>query len=48
MTSVDTAAITTSGVPQNQAVLIPGEGIVAYTGIYILMTNQTGVTIFYG
>jgi len=48
MTSVDTAALTTSGVPQNQAVLIPGEGIVAYTGMYILMSNQTGVTIYYG
>ena len=48
MTSVDTAALTTSGVPQNQNVLLPGEGIVAYTGIYALMTNQTSLTIFYG
>ena len=48
MTSIDTAAITTSGVPQNQNVLIPGEGILAYNGMYILQTNQTGVTIFYG
>ena len=48
ITSIDTAALTTSGVPQNQNVLLPGEGIVAYTGIYALMTNQTGLTIFYG
>jgi hypothetical protein len=48
MTSVDTAALTTSGVPQNNSVLIPGEGIVAYNGIYILLANQTDVTIFYG
>ena len=48
MTSIDTAALTTSGVPQNQNVLIPGEGILAYNGMYILQTNQTGVTIFYG
>lgn len=48
MTSVDTAALTTSGVPQNQNALLPGEGILAYTGMYILMTSQTGLTIFYG
>ena len=48
MTSVDTAALTTSGVPQNGNMLIPGEGVLAYTGMYILQTNQTGVTIFYG
>ena len=48
LTSIDTAALTTSGVPQNQNVLLPGEGILAVNGIYILQTNQTGVTIFYG
>ena len=48
LTSVDTSALTTSGVPQNQNVLIPGEGVIAYNAMYILMTNQTGVTIFYG
>jgi len=48
LTSVDTAALTTSGVPQNQNVLIPGEGVIAYNAMYILITNQTGVTIFYG
>ena len=48
MTTVDTAALTTSGVPQNNSVLIPGEGIVAYNGIYALLSNQTDVTIFYG
>jgi hypothetical protein len=29
-------------------IVIPGEGIIAKTGIYIQMTNQTNVTIFYG
>ena len=48
ITTVDTSALTTSGVPQNNSVLIPGEGIVAYTGIYALLSNQTDVTIFYG
>jgi hypothetical protein len=49
MTSIDTAALTTSGVPQNMNVLLPGEGIMAYKGgIYALMSNQTGLTIFYG
>lgn len=28
--------------------LIPGEGILARTGIYAQLTNQAGVTIFYG
>jgi hypothetical protein len=28
--------------------LIPGEGILARTGIYAQLTSQTGVTIFYG
>ena len=28
--------------------LIPGDGIVARNGIYGQMTNQTGLTIFYG
>jgi len=28
--------------------IIPGEGILARNGIYIQMTNQTNVTIFYG
>ena len=46
--SVDTAALTTSGVPQNQTMLIPGEGMICNTGIYGQLYNQTGVTIFYG
>lgn len=46
--SVDTAALTTSGVPQNQSLLIPGEGLICINGIYGQLTNQTGVTIFYG
>ena len=48
MTSIDTAALTTSGTPQNQNVLLPGQGIIANTGMYILLSNQTGITIFYG
>jgi hypothetical protein len=28
--------------------LIPGEGILATTGIYAQLTNQTGLTVFYG
>ena len=28
--------------------LIPGEGILARTGIYAQLTSQTGITIFYG
>jgi hypothetical protein len=31
-----------------QSMLIPGEGILAYNGIYAAMTNTTDVTIFYG
>ena len=46
--SVDTAALTTSGVPQNQSLLIPGEGLLCLNGIYGQLSNQTGVTIFYG
>jgi hypothetical protein len=46
--SLDTAALTTSGVPQNQSMLIPGEGLLCLNGIYGQLSNQTGVTIFYG
>ena len=28
--------------------LIPGEGVVAYNGLYLSISNQTGVTVFYG
>lgn len=31
-----------------QSMLIPGEGILAYNGIYAAMTNTIDVTIFYG
>ena len=41
--SLDTNA-TSDVVP----LLIPGDGIVARNGIYGQMTNQTGLTIFYG
>ena len=50
--SLDTAATTTSGQPGVTSVLIPGEGILAQTGLYAQLgtavTNQNGVTIFYG
>jgi len=50
--SMDTAGQTTSGQPGITSVLIPGEGILAQTGIYAQMgtsgTNQNGLTIFYG
>ena len=48
LTSFDTAALTTSGVPQTMFFTLPGEGIVAYSGIYAFLSNQTGLTIFYG
>ena len=31
-----------------QSMLIPGEGILAYNGIYAAMTNTVDVTVFYG
>ena len=43
MTSLDTN--TASDVV---TLLIPGEGVLAESGIYCQMTNQTGTTIFYG
>jgi hypothetical protein len=50
--SLDTAGQTTSGQPGVTSVLIPGEGIVARTGLYAQLgtavTNQNGLTVFYG
>ena len=50
--SLDTAATTVSGQPSATSILIPGEGIKADTGIYCqigtAVTNQNGVTVFYG
>ena len=46
--SIDTAALTTSGIPQTQSMPLPGEGMICINGIYGQFTNQTGVTIFYG
>jgi hypothetical protein len=48
LTSFDTAALTTSGVPQTMFFSIPGEGMLAMNGIYAQLTNQTGLTVFYG
>lgn len=44
MTSYDTNASTTEVINT----LIPGEGMLAQNGIYAQMTNQTGITIYYG
>jgi len=38
---------TSSGVQPFQ-VIIPGEGILAYNGIYVAVTNVTSVSICYG
>lgn len=43
LTSIDSAnnsAVTT--------LLIPAEGVLAQNGLYLQMSNQTGVTVFYG
>jgi len=44
LTSYDTNASTTEVINT----LIPGEGILAVNGIYAQMTNQTGLTVYYG
>ena len=42
VTSIDTAAA------QPMYVKIPGEGIIIHQGIYLTLTNMTGVTVYYG
>lgn len=42
------ASIDTNTASDVTTLLIPGEGILAQTGIYVQLANQTGVTIFYG
>jgi hypothetical protein len=44
MTSYDTGATSTEVINT----LIPGEGMLAQNGIYAQMTNQTGLTVYYG
>ena len=44
LASYDTGATSTEVISS----LIPGEGMLAQTGIYGQMTNQTGLTIYYG
>ena len=44
LTSYDTSATSTEVINT----LIPGEGMVAQTGIYAQLTNQTGLTVYYG
>jgi hypothetical protein len=48
LTSFDTAALTTSGVPQTMFFTLPGEGMLVLNGIYAQLSNQTGFTVFYG
>lgn len=45
LTAVDTAAVTSGA----QALFyeIPGEGMLVHTGVYMTLTNLTGVTIYY-
>jgi len=42
VTSIDTLA------GQPMYVAIPGEGLLIHQGLYLTMTNLTGVTVFYG
>jgi len=44
LTSYDTSATSTEVVNA----LLPGEGILAATGLYAQMSNQTGLTVYYG
>ena len=44
LTSYDTGATSTEVI----STLIPGEGMLAQTGLYAQMTNQTGLTVYYG
>ena len=47
LTSFDTSAVTTSGTAQSVYALIPGEGILAYNGLYAQLSNQDSFTVFY-
>ena len=40
--------IATAGVADTQYVLVPGEGILFETGIWVVPANVTSVTVFYG
>ena len=44
--SFDTAAVTSGA--NVLELLFPGEGILCHVGIYVQLSNMTGVTIFYG
>ena len=48
LTSFDTSAVTTSGTAQTVYVVLPGEGILAYNGLYAQLANQDSFTVFYG
>jgi hypothetical protein len=40
--------IATAGVADTQYVLVPGEGVLFETGIWVVPANVTSVTVFYG
>ena len=46
LTTIDTAAVTSGA--QAFFTPIPGEGLLSYNGIYVTVSNLTGVTLFYG
>ena len=48
LTSFDTAAVNTTGTPQAISVLIPGEGVLAYNGLYVTTAALTTASVFYG
>jgi hypothetical protein len=45
-----TMDIASLGTPNSTYILIPGEGILAYTGLYLTLSagSVTGITVFYG
>jgi len=40
--------IATAGVADTQHILVPGEGVLFETGIWVVPANVTSVTVFYG
>ena len=40
--------IATAGVADTQHMLLPGEGVLFETGIWVVPTNVSSVTVFYG
>lgn len=48
LTSFDTSGVTTSGTAQTVYSLIPGEGMLAFNGLYAQLANQDSFTVYYG